>query len=237
MNQINLLLASSSRCHPHGYLDHIEASTRELFQGCQQVLFIPYARPGGSSHHDYSAAACERFSKMSIPMTGIEQFSSAPEAIENSDGIFIGGGNTFLLLKTMYDQELVTPLRERIHSGLPYMGTSAGSNIAGLSIGTSNDMPIVYPPSFKALSAVPLNINPHFPTKAPDPTFKGETRQERIAEFHFQNPQPVLGLTEDAWLRVRGEKMVVHGERPATIFRPGRDPEPCEPESNITKML
>lgn len=174
---------------------------------------------------------------MSIPMTGIEQFSSAPEAIENSDGIFIGGGNTFLLLKTMYDQELVTPLRERIHSGLPYMGTSAGSNIAGLSIGTSNDMPIVYPPSFKALSAVPLNINPHFPTKAPDPTFKGETRQERIAEFHFQNPQPVLGLTEDAWLRVRGEKMVVHGERPATIFRPGRDPEPCEPESNITKML
>ncbi|MEM8735591.1 MAG: dipeptidase PepE [Planctomycetota bacterium] len=234
---LNLLLASSSRCYPHEYLDHIESAVKELFQGCQRVIFIPYARPGGASHSDYSQAACQRFSRMQIPMLGIEQYSSPSEAIEQADGVFVGGGNTFVLLKTLYEHQLVGLLRERVCRGMPYMGTSAWSNIAGLTIGTSNDMPIVYPPSFEALSLVPININPHFPTSAPDPTFKGETRQERITEFHHENRQPVLGLTEEAWLRVKGDEMIHHGDRDATFFRAEQDPQACQPESNIAKML
>jgi dipeptidase E len=134
-----------------------------------------------------------------------------------------------VLLRDLYEQGLVAPLRERIAAGVPYLGTSAGSNVAGLSIGTSNDMPIAHPPSFAALGAVPFNINPHFPVAKPDPTHQGETREDRIGEFHIFNSQPVVALHEDGMLSIEGPQTTLIGQRPAFIFRQGQDVATIEP--------
>ncbi len=218
-----LLLASSSRCHPHGYLDHCEAEVRRLFAGIREILFVPYARPGGKTHEEYCSVARKRFARMGFAVKGIHEFADPATAVAAAQGVFIGGGNTFVLLRDLYEHGLLDPLRARIADGLPYLGTSAGSNVAGLSIGTSNDMPIVHPPSFDALKVVPFNINPHFPAAEPDPTHHGETREDRIGEFHVFNPQPVVALYEDGTLRVDGSDITLIGQRPALIFRPGQE--------------
>lgn len=218
-----LLLVSSSRCHPHGYLDHCETEVRQLFAGASEVLFVPYARPSGLTHEEYTAIARKRFEKMELGMTGIHECDAPQTAVERARGVYIGGGNTFVLLRELYEQGLVDALRGRIAAGMPYMGTSAGSNVAGLSIGTTNDMPIVQPPSFAGLGAVPFNINPHFPTAKPDPTHRGETREDRIGEFHVFNSQPVVALHEDGMLRIEGPQVRLIGDRNALVFRKGRD--------------
>ncbi len=218
-----LLLVSSSTCHPRGYLDHCEAQVRSLFSDARQILFIPFARPSGSTYEAYTGIARKRFAKMGMDVTGIHEHADAREAVSNAEGVFIGGGNTFVLLQQLYARDLTALLRDRIESGMPYMGTSAGSNVAGLSIGTSNDMPIVCPPSFDALGVVPWNLNPHYPSAAPDPTHKGETRDDRIAEFHVFNYQPVLALHEDGMVRIEGERIELVGQRDALLFH--RDKE------------
>lgn len=225
----NLLLISSSRCHPHEYLDHCEAEVENLFADADEILFVPYARPAGHSHDEYTAAARKRFERMGKRLTGIHEHDDPQSAVADASGVFIGGGNTFVLLRDLYRNKLVTALRERIASGMPYMGTSAGSNVAGLSVGTSNDMPIVHPPFFDAIGAVPFNINPHYPAAPPDATHKGETRDDRIAEFHVFNQQPVIALHEDGMLRIRGEETRLIGERHALLFRAGRDIEHISP--------
>lgn len=229
-----LLLVSSSRCHPFGYLDHCEAELRRLFEGVSDVLFVPYARPGGTSHSAYTAVPKARFEQFGIGLRGIHEFDDPKRAVADAQGIFIGGGNTFVLLSDLYANDLVGLLRERIASGMPYIGTSAGSNIAGLSIGTSNDMPIVHPPTFEALGAVPFNLNPHFPKAKPDPTHRGETREDRIAEFHCFNSQPVVALYEDSMLRIEGDDVTLIGESDAIVFRPqsaaARIPPGCMPK-------
>jgi dipeptidase E len=224
-----LLLASSSRCHPHGYLEHCEEELRQLFEGVGKVLFVPYARPGGQTHEQYTAIARQRFEKMGFALDGIQEYSEPRAAVSDAAGVFIGGGNTFVLLRDLYRLELVDVLRQRIQDGMPYMGTSAGSNVAGLSIGTSNDMPIVQPASLEALGAVPFNLNPHFPSAPPDPTHKGETREDRIREFHCFNDQPVIAIHEDGMLRIAGSSVTLVGERPARIFRAGKDIEVIPP--------
>ena len=217
-----LLLVSSSRCHPHGYLEHCESELRLLFAGVSEVLFVPYARPGGLSLDDYTKLARTRFEEMGITVRGVHEFDDLKEALANAQGVFTGGGNTFVLLRDLYEKHLVELLRERIESGMPYMGTSAGSNIAGLTIGTSNDMPIVQPPSFDAIQAVPFNLNPHFPKGKPDPTHRGETREDRITEFHIFNTQPVVALYEDGMLKVDGDDFTLIGESDAILFRPNQ---------------
>jgi dipeptidase E len=225
----HLLLVSSSRCHPHGYLDHCEAEMRQLFSAVSEVLFVPYARPGGHTHEEYTDIARTRFKQMGIGLKGIHEFPDPRAAVVAAEGVFIGGGNTFVLLRDLYDFELLDELRTRIAAGMPYMGTSAGSNIAGLSIGTSNDMPIVQPSSFIALKAVPFNLNPHFPVAKPDPTHRGETREDRLREFHCFNSQPIVALHEDGMLRVVGSQIALVGERDALVFRPGQDVQRIEP--------
>ena len=215
-----MLLVSSSRCHPHGYLEHCEEELRRLFHGITEIVFVPYARPAGSTHDAYTRLARERFEQMGFGLRGIHEFDSPRQAVEEAQGIFTGGGNTFVLLRDLYANDLIDPLRERINSGMPYMGTSAGSNIAGMSIGTSNDMPIVHPPSFDALNVVPFNLNPHFPKTKPDPTHRGETREDRIGEFHCFNEQPVIALYEDGMLRVEKDDVTLVGESDAIVFRP-----------------
>lgn len=219
--QKQLLLISSSRCHPHGYLDHCEAEVLDLFSGVDEVLFVPYARPAGHTHDEYTGVARKRFEGMGKRLAGIHEHADPRAAIAAAQGVFIGGGNTFVLLRDLYAQELVTALRERIAAGMPYMGTSAGSNVAGLTVGTSNDMPIVHPRSFDSIGAVPFNINPHYPSTPPDPTHQGETRDDRIAEFHVFNTQPVIALHEDGMLRIRGDEMHLIGDRHALLFRSG----------------
>ncbi len=224
-----LLLVSSSRCHPHGYLDHCAREVQNLFAAVHEVLFIPYARPSGCSHDDYTAVARDRFRELGLQLKGIHEVTNPRSALASAQGVFIGGGNTFVLLRDLYQQELLAALRDRILAGMPYMGTSAGSNVAGLSIGTSNDMPIVHPPSFEALGVVPFNINPHFPTAKPDPTHRGETREDRIGEFHHFNRQPVVALHEDGMLRINGSSMTLIGERQALVFRAGQSPKLVPP--------
>jgi dipeptidase E len=224
-----LLLVSSSRCHPHGYLDHCEAEVRRLFAGLTEILFIPYARPSGQTHEQYTTAARERFERMGLGLKGIHEFADRRAALAAAQGVFIGGGNTFVLLRDLYEFDLIDTLRERMVAGMPYLGTSAGTNVAGLSIGTSNDMPIVHPPSFAALGMVPFNINPHFPMNKPDPTHQGESREDRIGEFHVFNPQPVVALHEDGMLRIEGPQVKLIGQRPALVFRQGQEVVAVEP--------
>ena len=221
----NLLLVSSSKCHPHGYLDHCAEHAASLFAGVDEIIFVPYARPGGMSHDDYTTTARERFAKMNIAVRGLHEFEDRATAVEQAKGVFIGGGNTFVLLHQLYQDSVVERIRNRMADGMPYMGTSAGSNVAGLSIGTSNDMPILHPPSYEAFAAVPFNINPHYPREAPDPTHMGETRDDRINEFHFFNEQPVVSIREDSMLRVEGNKMTLFGELEGYLFRPGQERE------------
>jgi len=220
-----LLLVSSSKCHPHGYLDHCADEAADLFEGVSEIVFVPYARPGGISHDEYTVIAAERFEKMGIAVRGLHTFESAKQAIESAAGVFIGGGNTFVLLNQLYADGIVDLMHDRLLEGLPYIGTSAGSNVAGLSIGTSNDMPIVCPQSFKAFAAVPFNINPHYPRLPPDPTHMGETREDRINEFHIFNSQPVVAIREDSMLRIWGNSMTHLGGSDGYLFEHGKTPQ------------
>lgn len=233
----DLLLVSSSKCHPHGYLDHCANEVAELFASVQSIVFVPYARPGSATHEEYTDIARTRLEKMDIGVRGLHEFSDPSAAIADAAGVFIGGGNTFVLLNQLYADGVMHALRSRILDGMPYMGTSAGSNVAGASIGTSNDMPIVHPPSFQALGVVPFNINPHFPKTAPDPTHMGETRADRIGEFHTFNNQRVIGIHEDNMLRVRGDSMTLLGPSPAFLFSPGTPCETLAAGTDISHLL
>lgn len=220
----NLIVASTSTVHGSGYLEYILPHLSQLFRHTEEILFIPYARPGGISHDDYTAIAQKAFSKMDKKVVGLHTFKNPEEAIEKAKGIFTGGGNTFVLVKQLYKNKVMAPLQEALFYGTPYLGTSAGSNICGQTMQTTNDMPIVYPPSFKTLGVLPFNINPHY--LDPDPTSKhmGETRETRIKEFHTQNSLPVIGLREGSWLRVQGDDIELQGILEARVFEKDKAP-------------
>jgi len=226
---MKLLLASTSTLYGGTYLDYLESSIQTLFQGCTRLVFIPYARPGGRSASEYSEMAETRFKELGLEIRGLEQFKDPIQAIASADGIFTGGGNSFVLLKTLQDARLIEPLQKRIREGCPYMGSSAGSNLAGLTIGTTNDMPIVHPERLEALGLVPFNLNPHYLDPDPHSPHMGETRETRIREFHAFNPQPVLGLRESSWLEVEDERVVLQGALTARLFVRGQEPVECAP--------
>lgn len=163
-------------------------------------------------------------------------FSDPIEAIKNAKGIYTGGGNTFLLVDQLYRNGVIEPLKEAVLSGVPYLGTSAGSNICGLNMKTTNDMPIVYPPNFATLGIVPFNINPHYLDPDPNSTHKGETRETRIKEFHNLNPQPVVGLREGSWLKVYDNKITLEGNLSARIFEKDKDPYEVETGSSLSGL-
>ncbi|MCB0447952.1 MAG: dipeptidase PepE [Gelidibacter sp.] len=220
----NIIIASTSTVHGSGYLDYILEDLKIFFKDIQEILFIPYARPGGISHDDYTKKANEAFSKIGIKAKGIHEFENPIEAVQQAKGIFTGGGNTFVLVNQLYKNNLIEPLKDVINTGTPYLGTSAGSNICGLTINTTNDMPIVYPPSFKTLGLVPFNINPHYLDPVANSTHMGETRETRIQEFHAFNSQPVVGLREGSWLSVKDSSILLNGELSARIFEYNKQP-------------
>ncbi len=228
----NLLIASTSTVYGGEYLDYLTDEIAEIYKDTEEVIFIPYARPGGISHDEYTEKAAKAFNKIGKKLVGLHTFDNPVEALKNAKGAFIGGGNTFVLVSALYRLELMQPLREAILNGMPYMGTSAGSNICGVSMQTTNDMPIVYPPSFKTLGVIPFNLNPHYLDSDLNSKHMGETRETRIAEFHTQNTVPVVGLREGSWLRVNGKEIILKGELTARVFEQGK--EPYEVETGIT---
>lgn len=226
---MNILLASTSTLYGGNYLEYLTEEIKDLYKGIDEILFIPFARPSGISHEDYTAKAAEFFAKLNIKIRGLHEFELKPEAINEAKAYFTGGGNTFLLVKTLHEENLMHFLKDNVESGKPYLGTSAGSNIGGLNMKTTNDMPIVYPPSFDCMGLVPFNLNPHY--LDPDPTLKhnGETRETRIKEFLTQNETKVVGLREGNWIRRIGDKITVEGENSTRIFEKDKEPYEVEP--------
>ncbi|WP_299820781.1 dipeptidase PepE [uncultured Pontibacter sp.] len=233
----NLLLISTSTTHGTGYLEHAKDNILELLDGKSAVLFIPYARPGGISHADYTAKVKAAMEPWGFNVSGIHEYSDPVKAVQEAEAVFIGGGNTFQLLKNLYNNQLIKPIQERVKKGMPYMGTSAGTNVAGKTIGTTNDMPIVHVKSFDALQLVPFNINPHYLDPIEGSTHMGETRETRIAEFHYLNRQPVVGLREGSMLRVIGDKISLKGPLSARIFLQAEKPLEFNPGDDIGFLL
>lgn len=225
-----ILLISNSRLYGSGYLDHAETEIRSFLGDLKRVLFVPYAL---FDHENYAVGTQWRFKKMDYGLTSIHTASDPVQAVNETDAIFIGGGNTFRLLKALYDHALLGPIRERVAGGMPYIGSSAGSNVAGPTIRTTNDMPIVEPPSFDALGLVSFQLNPHYLDADPNSTHMGETREERIMQFLEENDTPVIGLREGAMLRIENGTTTLRGSSGARIFRRGKTPEEVIPDAQI----
>lgn len=219
-----ILLASTSTVYGGTYLSYLQDELIDFFTGIDEILFVPYARPSGITHDEYTQIAQQFFNRVGKRVVGLHTFADPKKAIRQAKAIFTGGGNTFVLVNQLYGLEVMDVLRETVENGTLYMGTSAGSNIAGQTMQTTNDMPIVYPPSFKTLGLVPFNINPHYLDPDPQSKHKGETRETRIKEFHVFNDTPVIGLREGSWLRVEDEKVSLKGDLTARIFLKGQEP-------------
>lgn len=221
---MNCIIASTSTLHGEEYLYYLKPTIESLFKNVDEILFIPYARPGGISYDEYTAQAKKGLAFICENVVGIHEKKNPKEAILQAKAIFTGGGNTFLLVKSLYENQLLEVLKNVIENGTPYLGTSAGSNICGINMQTTNDMPIVYPPSYETLGILPFNINAHY--LDPNPTLKhnGETRETRINEFHVFNSVPVVGLREGSWLEVAKEAIFLRGSCNARIFEAGKKP-------------
>jgi dipeptidase E len=229
----NILIASTSTLANENYLEYLLPELTTHFQDCETILFIPYARPGGISHEEYTAMVGLAFAKINKKVIGIHEFEDPAEAIKNAEGIFTGGGNTFVLVSQLYKNNVMETLSEVVKNGTPYLGTSAGSNICGLTMQTTNDMPIVYPPSFKTLGLIPFNLNPHYLDPDTSSKHMGETRETRIKEYHAFNTVPVLGLREGSWLDVKGDSITLKGNLKARLFRQNQIPEELEPGTEL----
>lgn len=232
----NLIIASTSTLHGGGYLDYILPELKIHFASCKSIVFIPFARPGGISHQEYTSKVSEAFAKINIDVKGLHEFENPKKAIQEANGIFTGGGNTFLLVAQLYKFDVMNTLAETLNSGTPYLGTSAGSNITGLTMQTTNDMPIIYPPSFQTLGMLPFNLNPHYLDPDTSSKHMGETRETRIKEFHFYNPQSVLGLREGSWLEVNGESIKLKGNLTARLFKRNENPVEIETETELKDL-
>ncbi|WP_310380684.1 dipeptidase PepE [Flavobacterium sp.] len=232
----NIIIASTSTLHEGSYLEYLLPELKVLFEHCKTVLFIPYARPSGISHEEYTAKVALAFAKINKEIKGIHEFEYAEKAINTAEGIFTGGGNTFLLVSQLYKNNIMSVLAENIKKGTPYLGTSAGSNICGLTMQTTNDMPIIYPPSFQTLGLIPFNINAHYLDADLQSKHMGETRETRIKEFHEFNSVPVLGLREGSWLVVNGEEISLKGNLSARLFRQNQNPVEIEIGADLSYL-
>ena len=230
----NILIASTSTLADQDYLEYLLPELELHFQKCSTILFIPYARPGGISHEEYTAKVGMAFAKINKKVVGIHEYEDVALAIKNAEGIFTGGGNTFVLVSQLHKKNIMQVLSDVIKNGTPYLGTSAGSNICGLTMQTTNDMPIVYPSSFQTLGVIPFNLNPHYLDPDTNSKHMGETRETRIKEFHAYNSLPVLGLREGSWLDVKGDKITLKGNLTARLFKQNEIPKELETESDLS---
>ena len=219
-----LIVASTSTIHGSNPLEYLKPTLLKFFKDIKELIFIPYARPGGVSYDEYTANVKKAFVSLGIEVKGIHEFAQ---------GIFTGGGNTFELVNQLYKNDIVTILKEVLESGTPYLGTSAGSNICGFSMMNTNDMPIVYPPSYQTLGLLPFNINAHYLDPDTTSTHMGETRETRIKEFHVYNKTSVIGLREGSWLEVIGHKITLQGNLTARVFKQNQIPYEIKSGSEV----
>jgi dipeptidase E len=229
-----LLLISNSTLYGGGYLDHAEKEIRNFLGAARRVLFIPFAQRNQDA---YAAQARQRLGAMGYEMDSAHEVSAPRQVASAAEAVFVGWGNTFRLLKGLYDFELLQPVRRRVAEGIPYLGSSAGSIVAGPTLKTTKDMPVVEPPSFDALGLVGFQISPHYLDPDPNSTHMGETQEERINQYLEENHAPVVGLREGAMLRVEHESIVLKGITAARIFRRGQAPIEVEPGSNLAELL
>jgi dipeptidase E len=232
----NLLLISSSVVHGSGYLDHAAGEIQSLLASAsaRRVLFVPYAL---FDRKAYALRARDRFRALGFDLDSIDDASDPEAAVRRAKAIFIGGGNTFRLLAHLQRLGLLEPIRQRVGEGMPYIGSSAGSNVACPTLKTTKDMPIVEPESFGALGLVSFQISPHFLDPDPQSTHMGETQEERILQFLEENETPVAGLREGAMLRVEGQSITLKGKAGARIFRRGSEPVEKKPISPLEDLL
>ena len=229
-----ILLISSSTLHGSSYLDHAEAEIRDFLGRLERVLFVPFALYDRDA---YATLARERFKAMGYDLESVHEVANASEAVDQAPALFIGGGNTFRLLKELYAFDLLGPIRRRVAEGMPYIGSSAGSNVSCPTIKTTKDMPIVEPPSFNALGLVSFQISPHYQDPDPLSTHMGETQEERINQFLEENATPVVGLREGAILRIERGAIALKGVSGARIFRRGHAPLETKPHMDISSFV
>ena len=231
-----MLLASTSTIYGQKYLEYLLEDIKILFSGCEKIIFIPYAQPSGISHLEYTKKAKKAFESLNLNILDYTK-DNIKEQLEICDGIFTGGGNTFLLLNKLYEFNLIEDLRYKINSGIPYLGTSAGTNICGLSIGTTNDMPIIHVKSFEALGIIDLNINPHYIDQIEGIEHMGESRETRINEFHNLNDQLVVGLREGSSLNIMDNDIILIGTKKDVIFKKGNELFEIETGFNLKNLI
>jgi dipeptidase E len=226
---VRLLLLSSSRVAGAGYLDAYEDYLRGfLGPHIAQARFVPFA--GVTIDHDaYSDQVAERLGRMGVVCRGLHRERDPHAALAAADAVVVGGGNTFQLLATLQRNGLLAAIRERVRAGMPYVGWSAGANLACSTIRTTNDMPVAEPQGFAALDLVPFQINPHYNNALP-PGHMGETRDQRLTEFLALNPRAVVaGLREGSALLIEGAQVTLLGPHPLRLFRAGAEPLEVEP--------
>lgn len=229
-----LLLLSNSTSPGLGFLEHALDTIAGLVRPGQRLLFVPFASGDPDGYTDVMSAA---LTPLSIKVTSVHRSPGPVHALEAADAIFIGGGNSFRLLRALQATGLGAAIAARVRVGLPYLGASAGTIMACPTLRTTNDMPIVEPASFEALGLVPFQINPHYLDPDPASTHQGETRQRRIEEFLEENDVPVLGLREGSWLRVRGGAAAIGGTTGARLFARGAGPRELPPGSDVSALL
>ncbi|WP_445946843.1 dipeptidase PepE [Shewanella sp.] len=233
---INALMLSSSRVGNTPYLEHAIKFIKPLSQNTKKWLFIPYA--GVSMDHDaYLLMVQQGLADLSLEITSMHQSQDPKQAIRDADGIFVGGGNTFQLLNMLYLHDVIELIREQVQAGKPYVGWSAGSNITGLSIRTTNDMPIVEPPSFNALNLLPLQLNPHY-SNYQAPGHNGETRAQRLLEFTVVDPlTPVIAIQEGTALWRQGDNLRLVGDKEGYLFHGKQQEVPITSGSDLSAYL
>ena len=232
---MRLLLLSNSSAPGHGYLEHAREVIADHLAGVDELLFVPYAL---ADHDGYTAKVEEFMSGLGIRVRGAHTAKDPRDAAASAQAVFVGGGNSFRLLKSLQERGLVDAVRDRVRAGVPYMGSSAGTNMACPTLRTTNDMPIVQPVSFASLDLVPFQINPHYLDPSPDSAHMGETREERLTQFLEENDVPVLGLREGTWLRRADDVLTLGGiEAGARLFTPGAAPVEHGPGADLSELL
>jgi dipeptidase E len=229
-----LLLISNSTLHGSGYLDHAEPELRGTLASIKRVLFVPFALYDRDA---YTTTARTRFAAMGYELDSVHEAADAVKAVEAAEAIFIGGGNTFRLLDNLYRSNLLPPIRQSVAEGMLYIGSSAGSVVAAPTIKTTNDMPIVQPPTFESLGLISFQINAHYLDPDPNSTHMGETREERLNQFLEENATPVVGLREGCMIRVEQGVHQLKGRTGARIFHRGFAPVEVAPGSTIDDLI
>ena len=229
-----VLLLSNSRVYGRGFLEHALDMVESVLAGRRQLLFLPFAN---SDMDRYTRTMQDALEPLGVRVQGAHALEDFAEGLSRAEAVFVGGGNSFRLLRALQRRGALAPLRARVLGGMPYLGASAGANVACPTIRTTNDMPIVEVDSLAAIGLVPFQLTPHYVDAAPDSTHMGETRAQRLEQFLEENDVPVLGLREGAWLHVAGERAELGGMAGARLFERGCAPVEYLPGADLSRLL